>query len=76
MTDIASVSFDRLIWAVKKLGFEIVRQGGSHIRFYHPDGRKTTIPDHGHRDVPKGLLIKIVHHDLEMSMDDFLEIIK
>ena len=76
MTDISSVSFDRLIRAVGKLGFERVRQHGSHIRFSHPDGRKTTVPDHGQRDVPKGLLFKIVWHDLEMLMDDFLEMLK
>lgn len=76
MTDIPSVSFDRLIRVVGKLGFERIRQRGSHIRFSHPDGRKTTIPDHGHKDVPKGLLFKIVRYDLDMSMDDFLEVLK
>jgi len=76
MTDIPSISFDRLIRAVEKLGFVKVRQRGSHIRFGHPDGRKATVPDHGHRDVPKGLLFKIVRHDLEMSIDAFLEILK
>ena len=76
MTDIPSISFDRLIRSVEKLGFMKVRQRGSHIRFAHRDGRKTTVPDHGHRDVPKGLLFKIVRHDLEMSIDEFLEILK
>jgi hypothetical protein len=37
----------------------------------HPDGRKTTIPDHGHTDVPKGLFNKIIRHDLEISVDQF-----
>jgi predicted RNA binding protein YcfA (HicA-like mRNA interferase family) len=37
----------------------------------HPDGRKTTIPDHGGQDVPNGLLNKIVRNDLEMTLDDF-----
>lgn len=64
MTDIPSVSFDQ------------VDTSCSHIRFSHPDGRKTTVPDHGDMDVPKGLLFKIVRHDLEMSMDDFLEMQK
>jgi len=75
MTDMPSVSFDRLIRAVSKLGFERVRQRSSHIRFSHPDGRKTTVPDHGQRDVPKGLILKIVRHDLDMSMDNFLEML-
>ncbi|MGM0610594.1 MAG: type II toxin-antitoxin system HicA family toxin [Thermodesulfobacteriota bacterium] len=29
------------------------KQKGSHIRFVHPDGRKTTIPDHGKKDAPR-----------------------
>jgi len=55
------------------LGFVRVRQKGSHIRYIHPDGRKTTIPDHGNMDVPKGLLNKIVQHDLEMNLKDFFQ---
>ena len=76
MTEIPSVSFDTLMRAVEKVGFTRVRQRGSHVRYAHPDGRKATVPDHGHRDVPKGLLFKIVRHDLEMSIDEFLEILK
>ena len=44
---------------------------GSHIRYVHPDGRKTTVPDHRSHDVPKGLLAKIVRHDLGMQIDEF-----
>lgn len=32
--------------AFLKLGFEIIHQKGSHQRWLHPDGRKTTIPNH------------------------------
>lgn len=73
MTDMPTLSFRMLIQKVKQLGFEGVRQKGSHIRFVHPDGRKTTIPDHGNRDVPQGLLIKIVRYDLKMDIQDFLK---
>jgi predicted RNA binding protein YcfA (HicA-like mRNA interferase family) len=30
----------------RKLGFEFLRQKGSHERWAHPDGRATTIPNH------------------------------
>ncbi len=73
MTDIPTISFRVLIKMVKKLGFEPIRQKGSHIRFSHPDGRKTTIPDHGNQDVPYGLLIKIVKIDLEMNIETFFQ---
>ena len=72
MTDIPSISFRDLIKRVKRMGFVPVRQKGSHIRFVHPDGRKTTIPDHGSKSVPVGLLLKIVRQDLEMDLDALL----
>jgi predicted RNA binding protein YcfA (HicA-like mRNA interferase family) len=65
------MTFKNLIRKIQKLGFQKVRQKGSHIRFAHPDGRKTTIPDHGDKDVPKGLLSKIIRYDLEMDLSDF-----
>jgi predicted RNA binding protein YcfA (HicA-like mRNA interferase family) len=58
---------------VMNFGFEAVRQKGSHIRFRHPDGRKTTIPDHGNQDVPYGLLLKIIKNDLEMDVENFFQ---
>ena len=74
MTAIPTVPFRFLISRLRQLGFEAVRQKGSHIRFVHPDGRKTTVPDHGHKDVPKGLLMKIICYDLEMKLEDFFEL--
>jgi predicted RNA binding protein YcfA (HicA-like mRNA interferase family) len=56
---------------VKELGFVEVRQKGSHIRFEHADGRKTTIPDHGNKTVPVGLFNKIVRHDLGLDPHQF-----
>ena len=71
MTSYPTMTFKNLIRKIQKLGFQQVRQKGSHIRFAHPDGRKTTIPDHGDKDVPKGLLSKIIRYDLEMDLSDF-----
>lgn len=58
---------------MNKLGLKKIRQKGSHIRFEHQDGRKVTIPDHGNKDVPNGLLLKIIRYDLEMGLDDFFQ---
>jgi predicted RNA binding protein YcfA (HicA-like mRNA interferase family) len=73
MIDYPTLSFRELIRKVKKIGFIKVRQKGSHIRFAHPDGRKITIPDHGSKSVPHGLMIKIIRYDLEMKIEDFFE---
>jgi len=73
MTDYPTLSFRDFIRRVTSLGFKKVRQKGSHIRFAHADGRKTTIPNHGNKDVPHGLLMKIIRYDLEVDLKDFFE---
>lgn len=73
MSTIPTISFRELIKMVKHLDFKPIRQKGSHIRFVHADGRKTTIPDHGADDVPNGLLLKIVKYDLEMDIEKFFQ---
>ena len=57
---------------LKKLGFDLKRQEGSHMFFSHPDGRTTVIPNHGGEDIDRGLLNKIVKHDLQVEREDFM----
>jgi len=33
----------------------------------------TTVPIHANKEVPKGLLLKIIREDLEISLEEFLE---
>jgi len=44
----------------RKLGFQLVRQKGSHARWRHPDGRATTIPVHGNSDIGNWLFYEIL----------------
>lgn len=44
----------------RKLGFELVRQKGSHARWKHPDGRATTIPIHGNAAIGGWLFHEIL----------------
>jgi len=46
---------------------------GSHLRLKADDGRVTTVPIHGNREIPRGLLRKIIKEDLQMDLDEFLE---
>jgi len=55
----------------EKLGFEVTRQKGSHIRMRHEDGRVTTIPIHSNKKIPRGLLRKIIREDIEISLEEF-----
>lgn len=56
---------------IKKLGFEFIRQQGSHMFFRHPDGRTTVIPYHGEEKIDRGLLNKIIKKDLQISREEF-----
>ena len=53
------------------LGFTCVRQRGAHMQFRHVDGRGTTVPDHGGRDVSPSLLRKIAR-DINMDVEEFV----
>ena len=61
---------------LQKLGFEFIRQEGSHMFFEHRDGRTTLIPNHGGEEIDRGLLNKIVKHDLKIERGDFLKVMK
>jgi predicted RNA binding protein YcfA (HicA-like mRNA interferase family) len=72
MTPTPVISSRTLIKVLRKLGFEEIRTRGSHHRFVHSDGRKTTVPVHKGRDLPRGLLRQIVIIDLGITMDEFM----
>ena len=72
MNAVPTIKARKLVRALRTLGFEEVRAKGSHHRFAHPDGRKTTVPVHAGRDLPRGLLHKIVCVDLGLDMDEFV----
>ena len=57
---------------LEQLGFEEVRQKGSHKQFRHPDGRATTVPFHPGRDISPILLRRIVG-DIGLTVADFLQ---
>lgn len=61
-----------VISALERLGFVCVRQRGSHMQFRHPDGRCTTVPNHGSRDIAPSLLRQIIK-DIQITPDEFLE---
>lgn len=75
MTPTPVIPARALIRVLARLGFTEIRIRGSHHRFVHADGRKTTVPVHRGRDLPVGLLRKIVILDLQMDMDDFVALL-
>lgn len=59
----------KLIRILESHGFTVVRQVGSHVILKHADGRRTTVPDHGKRELGRGLLRQIMR-DAELTTDD------
>ena len=43
---------------------------GSHVRFKHPDGRRTVVPIHSNEKLGKGLLRQILNQ-IELSKEEF-----
>lgn len=64
----------KLIKILKKLGFQMIRQEGSHIFFRHQDGRTTVIPYHQGKDIGRGLLRSILN-DINLSPKEFIKIL-
>jgi predicted RNA binding protein YcfA (HicA-like mRNA interferase family) len=57
---------------VIRLGFEPVRQKGSHVFFRHPDGRTTTVPNHPGRDLARPLVREILR-EIDLTSERFQE---
>lgn len=60
-----------LIKFLEYLGFQVTRTKGSHSRLKSEDGRATSVPVHANKNIPTGLLRKIIREDLEMGLEEF-----
>lgn len=63
-----------LIKFLGHLGFQVTRTKGSHSRLKSEDGRVTSVPVHAKKDIPIGLLRKIIREDLEIDLEEFIEL--
>jgi predicted RNA binding protein YcfA (HicA-like mRNA interferase family) len=54
---------------LERQGFKVARVSGSHHIMRHPDGRGTTVPVHGTRDLAKGTLRGILN-DVGLTIDE------
>lgn len=63
------LSAREIIRLLERHGFTLERQSGSHAIYRHPDGRRTTVPIHGKRDIGRGLLRRILR-DAGLTPED------
>ena len=70
MTRLPIVDFPTMDKVLLSLGFQRVRQKGSHIFYRNPDGRTTTIPNHPGRDLARPLIREIIR-EIELTPEQF-----
>ena len=71
MAKLPQMSAIELSKVLKRLGFELIRQEGSHMFFRHPDGRTTVVPNHSGENIGRGLLVKIIKKDVQITREEF-----
>jgi predicted RNA binding protein YcfA (HicA-like mRNA interferase family) len=74
MTTVPSLTGKKLLAALKKAGFEILRVKGSHQFLHHPDGRSTVVPVHSGETLGPGLLAKILR-DCDLNREQLQELL-
>jgi predicted RNA binding protein YcfA (HicA-like mRNA interferase family) len=57
------------------LGFQKVRQKGSHVFYRHPDGRTTTLPYHSGRNLARPLIREILR-EIELTPEQFRKLLE
>ena len=67
------LSANDLIKFLKKVGFDFIRQRGSHMFFRHEDGRTTVVPNHPGKKIKRGLLRGILN-EIKISRKEFFEL--
>ena len=64
-----------VVRVLEMLGFQRLRQRGSHLRLRHPDNRIVTVPVHAGQDLGRGILGKILR-DAELTRQEFLRALR
>lgn len=74
MAKLPSLTGKKVLGALKRGGFRVVRIRGSHHMLRHPDGRTTVVPIHAGEGIGPGLLGKILA-DVEMTREQLLDLL-
>jgi predicted RNA binding protein YcfA (HicA-like mRNA interferase family) len=75
MSKLPMANFKTMDKLLRHLGFTAVRQKGSHLFYRHPDGRTTTLPNHGNRDIARPLMREILR-EISISPDEFVKLLE
>ncbi|MFA6329469.1 MAG: type II toxin-antitoxin system HicA family toxin [Candidatus Micrarchaeia archaeon] len=75
MSKLPLLKAKQLARILEKLGFQFLRQQGSHMFFQHPDGRTTVVPNHPGEQIDRGLLNKIIRKDIQITREEFTKLL-
>jgi predicted RNA binding protein YcfA (HicA-like mRNA interferase family) len=68
------VDAEKVVKALAKIGFQPIRQHGSHLVLKHPDGRVTVVPIHKGEELGRGIMRKIAN-DAQISREGLMQIL-
>jgi len=75
MPKLPSISGNRAVQCFEKVGYQVVRQRGSHIRMCHKsDSTKRLLTIPRHKTLGKGLMRKLLR-DAELTIEEFLKLL-
>jgi predicted RNA binding protein YcfA (HicA-like mRNA interferase family) len=75
MSRLLPVSGREMCKILEMIGFQKVHQVGSHVRYVHPDGRKTVVHVHGNEELVTDLIKEILKQS-RISRENFEELRK
>lgn len=76
MSGLPVISGRQAVAALERLGYEVVRQKGSHLRLRHPTDpsrQPVTVPDH--KELKSGTLRAIIR-DAGVSVEEFRSLVR
>ena len=74
MTKLPRLNAQKLIKALQKAGFEVIRIRGSHHFLRHPDRRCPVIPVHRGETIGPGLMSEILR-DCEINLEELTKLL-
>jgi len=70
------VSGPETVRALRRAGYRVDRQRGSHVIMVHPESKRSvSVPCHGSRDLPPGTLSQILD-DAGLTAEEFIDLLK
>ena len=76
MPKLPTVKSKDLVKILKSIGFLEHRQKStSHLMMKHIDGRRTIVPMHSNKDIPKGTLLTILK-DIQITKEELVKILQ